>query len=400
MKRALTLFVLTSAAVGACKREPEKQPEPPPVPVAVAPAEQRDMPIELRAVGNVEAVASVILRPQVSGIVSEVPGGEGRDVAAGDPVVLIDARPFEAALREAEATLVRDQALAADQQKNAQALRAAAAGRAVSAREAEQAEAQAAAATAQAGVDQAAIETAKLNLSYCTITAPFAGRLGALLVKPGTVVKVNETDLISLTTIDPVDVSFTVREQDLASVRAAGLSSGITACVSVPGEAAPLMGEVSFIDSRVDPATGTVRMKAHFSNDPPRLWPGAFVNIIITTGIDRQAVVTPAAAVQASQRGQSVFVVKEDSTVDLRPVKVSRTVDGWSIITSGISTGERVVTDGQLRLGPGARVVLKDSKPAPAANKGTGNETTESAAPAGTAAPSAREAAAPGGGGR
>ncbi len=335
-------------------------PPPPPVPVAVATVQSRDMPIRLRSVGTVESISSITMRPQISGLVMEVPAGEGGDVEARDVLVRIDPRPFEAALREAEASLAKNVATAEDQRRAAQALRAAAQGRAVSTREAEQSEAQAAAAEAQVGEDKAVIETARLNLSYCTITAPFAGRLGALYVKPGAVVKVNETDLIDLTAMAPIDVSFAIREEDLTAVRAARAAGAVPARTFIPGVAAPVEGSLSFIDSRVDPASGTVRLKARFTNEDLSLWPGLFVNVELTIGTDQAALVVPSSAVQSSQRGSSIFVVKPDSTVDLRLVDVKRTTEGFSVIAPGAAAaGDTVVTDGQLRLVPGSRIAVK-----------------------------------------
>jgi membrane fusion protein, multidrug efflux system len=359
-------------ALAACERQEQARPAagPPTVPVSVAKAETRDVPVQLRSVGTVESIAAVMLRPQVAGQVLAVPAGEGRDVTAGEVIVTIDPRPFEAALREAEASLARNTAIATDERRGAQQLRTAYEGRAVAVREVEQAEARALAAEAQAAQDQAAVETARLQLSYSTITAPFDGRLGALLVKPGAIVKANETDLIHLTQVAPIDVAFTVREQDLAQVRAAQAARLLPVLAEVPGGDGPVQGVLSFIDNRVDPATGAIRLKARFENADQRLWPGQFVNVTMTVGVDEGATVVPSAAVQASQRGRAVFVIKADGTAEQRPVEVRRNEDGVSVISSGVAPGETVVTEGQLRLTNGAKVTVREGRTAPDANAG------------------------------
>ncbi len=375
VRRGLGVAAGVSLAVlGACERQEQGRAPagPPTVPVSVAKAETRDVPIQLRSVGTVESIAAVMLRPQVAGQVLATPAGEGRDVKAGEVIVTIDPRPFEAALREAEASLARNTAIAADERRGAQQLRTAYEGRAVAVREVEQAEARAAAAEAQAAQDQAAVETARLQLSYSTITAPFDGRLGALLVKPGAIVKANETDLIHLTQVAPIDVAFTVREQDLAQVRAAQGARPLAVLAEVPGGGEPVRGELSFIDNRVDPATGAIRLKARFDNADQRLWPGQFVNVTMTVGVDEGATVVPSAAVQASQRGRAVFVIKADGTAEQRPVEVRRSEDGVSVIASGVEPGETVVTEGQLRLTNGAKVAVRENRPAAGAKAGVG----------------------------
>jgi len=370
--RAIVGAVAVLVGVAACKKQEQaKAPAaPPPVPVVVAKAEQRDMPIQLRSVGNVESIAAVTLRPQVAGQLMETPVAEGTDVNAGDVIARIDPRPFQAAVREVEATLAKNQALASDERRAAEQLRSALNGRAVSIREVEAAEAKATSAEAQVLQDQAALETAKLQLSYCTIAAPFPGRLGAFRVKPGAIVKANETDLVDLTQLAPIDVAFSVREQDLPGVRAAMGAGTVPVVVTIAGEPTPVEGKLSFLDNRVDATTGAVRLKARFENADRRLWPGEFVNAVITLGVDKGAVVVPSTAVQASQRGRAVFVIKQDGTAELRKVKVRRATDGTTVIESGVQPGETVVVDGQLRLTAGAKVAARQAD-APAAEPTT-----------------------------
>jgi multidrug efflux system membrane fusion protein len=360
---ALALFASVAIALSACNRAEQPKgppPPPPPVPVSIAKAQLRDMPVQLRSVGNVESISAITIRPQVAGQLIETPVAEGTDVKAGDVIARIDPRPFEAALREAEATLAMNQATSTDERRAAVQLRAAFNNRAVAIREVEAAEAKATAAEARVLQDQAAIETARLNLSYCTITAPFAGRLGAFRARPGTILKDNETDLVDLTQLAPIDVSFSIREQDLPAVRAAMSASTVPVEATIAGDPEPVQGALSFLDNRVDAMTGSIRLKARFDNTDRRLWPGQYVNAVITLGIDKGVVVVPSTAVTASQRGQSVFVIKGDAA-EMRTVTVRRAVDGSTVVESGIEAGETVVTDGQLRLTNGAKVAARDS---------------------------------------
>jgi multidrug efflux system membrane fusion protein len=362
--------------LAACNRteQPKGPPAPPPaVPVSVATAQQRDLPIQLRSVGTVESISAVTLRPQVAGQLVEVPVSEGAQVNTGDVLARIDPRSFQASVREAEATLAKDQATAADLRRAAEQLRAAYNNRAVAIREVESAEAKAAAADAQVLEDQAAVETARLNLSYCTITAPFAGRLGAFVAKPGSILKANETDLVDLTQLAPIDVGFSIREQDLPAVRRAMGAGEVRVEVTIAGDKNPVEGALNFLDNRVDATTGAIRLKARFDNADNRLWPGQYVNAVITLGMDRGVVVVPSTAVQASQRGQAVFVVNGD-TAEMRTVTVRRAVDGTTVVDSGIAAGETVVTDGQLRLTSGAKVAARQAPTATPAGPPTAGD--------------------------
>jgi membrane fusion protein, multidrug efflux system len=363
-----------AATLASCSKPPPPPPPPQAVPVTTALAQAQDVPITLRAVGTAESIAQVTLRPQVAAQILDAPSGEGVDVKAGDVIIRLDARPYEATLKETQAALSRHQTLAADAHKAAEAWRTALANKATSEREAQAAEAQAAAADAQVMQDQAAIDTAKLNLEYCTIKAPFPGRLGALMVKPGAIVKENETDLISITQIAPIDVGFAMPEQHLIAVRTANEAGPVPAQAAIPGVKDPSTGSLSFIDNKVDPMTGTVRLKARFDNADRRLWPGQFLNMSITIGVEKGVVVVPVSTVQASQKGQSVFVVKPDQTVEQRHVK-ARLLATTAVIESGVNAGETVVTDGQLRLIPGTKITVKEQKSEPRpTTSGSGNQ--------------------------
>lgn len=345
----------------------------PPVPVSVAVATRASVPIALRTIGSVESKARVVLRPQVAGRIIELAAEEGTDVREGQPLVRLDPRPFEAAIAEAEANLARGRAEALDANQLAERTKTAALASAISARETEAAAARAQAADAQVQSYQALLDTAKLNLTYCTISAPFAGRLGSFMLKQGAIVKENDTDLVELSQIDPIEVAFSIPEENIPAVRRA-LEGGAPMVEVMPAGAAegdaPVVGKLTFVDNKVDPATGSIRLKASFANADRRLWPGQFVNARVILGRDDDAVMVPEGAVQMTQSGTSVFVVGDDKSVELRPVIVRRQVDGMSVLEGGIEEGETVVTDGQLRLAVGSVVVFKSASPSAAAGKG------------------------------
>jgi multidrug efflux system membrane fusion protein len=332
---------------------------PPPVPVEVAPVVQRDVPITLRAIGTVEAQATVVIRPQVSAQVRTIEAREGAEVNAGDTLVTLDERPYQAALAQARAQLDKDTATASEARATAQ--RYATAGLSGGASENERTTAQAAADAAQAQVDadRALVSTAQLNLEYCRLTAPWAGRLGQFTVRPGAIVEENKTDLVELTRIVPIDVAFSVPEQDLSAVQAAMAAGALPVTASVEPGAPVATGTLTFIDNKVDRATGSIRLKATFANTDRLLWPGRFVTVGITVGTSAAALTVPDSAVQPSQKGSAVWVVRPDQTAEMRAVVVARSAGGESLISSGIAPGETVVTDGQLRLSPGAKVQIK-----------------------------------------
>jgi multidrug efflux system membrane fusion protein len=362
------------------------------VPVVTARVEQKSMPVTLPAVGTVEAISSVQIRAQVTGQLSTIHFAEGQDVQRGQPLFSLDPRPFQAALQQAEAMLARDTAT----WQNAQAQQARDESlfqRGLLPRD--QNESQRAAAAALAGTvaaDTAAIESARLNLQYADIRAPIGGRTGTLGVHVGDLVRANDTvPLIVINQLSPIYVTFSIPGRYLPEIRhyqaraplpttavsqlgstAAGAApaapgsgsagpapptgAAARAPSDLPAPAAPARGVVSFIDNAVDPTTGTIQLKGTFPNADRQLWPGAFVQVTLLLTTDPDALVVPATAVQTSQDGQFVYVVKADRTVEMRTVRTDRQVGDQVVIAEGVSAGEVVVTDGQLRLTPGARV--------------------------------------------
>jgi len=359
-----------------------------PVPVVVAKATQRDVPIEIPAVGNVEAISTISVRAQISGQVMGVFFEEGDYVKKGDKLFTIDARPYEAQLAQLDANMAKDTALLGQaeanlardtaQQKYARAtadryakLKAEGV---VSQDQSEQQNSNADALGQALAADRAAIESAKaqieadkasinnlrVQLSYTTITAQLDGRTGAIGQKQGNIVTANTTEMTSLNQVQPIYVTFAVPEAHLADVkRYMALGKLPVTALAQDGSGAVDTGELSFVDNSVDTTTGTIKLKGTFQNPERKLWPGQFVNVTLRLTTRGGAVVVPNQAVQTGQDGTFIYVVKEDRTVEARPVVTGPRVDLNLVIDKGLATGETVVTDGQLRLQPGSRVQIR-----------------------------------------
>ena len=430
-KLAGIVVVLLLAVVGAgCGNEKssaaQQKPGLPPVPVTVAEVVEKTVPVQLRVIGNVEAYSVVSVKPQISGEIVRVPITPGQDVRKGDLLFSIDPRPLEASLRQAEANLARDAAqlrqatanlgekTAARKQAEANLARdmaqvenarvqvrryeelvrkefvakeqydqivttARAMEATVQASEAaiEDAKAQviatqAAVSNAEAAIraDQAAVDNARLQLGYCSIRSPIDGRAGDLLVHAGNVVKANpDNPLLVINQVHPIYVSFAVPEQNLEAIRKYRAAGTLTVEAVVPqAGGARAQGALSFVNNTVDTTTGTIQLKGMFANTDNALWPGQFVDVVLTLTNEINALVVPSQAVQTGQKGAYVFVVKPDMSVETRPVTPGRTLEQHeTVIAKGVKPGEQVVTDGQARLLPGGKVVIKTVPPAPKA---------------------------------
>lgn len=331
------------------------------VPVLVASVIQKNVPLQLAAIGTVEAYATVSVRPQVTGTLTRVHFKEGQDVKKGDLLFTIDPRPFEAALKQAEATLAKDLALLANAREQARRYAELVKKEYVSREQYDQVQANANALEAAVEADRAAVETAKVQLSYCHIYSTMDGRVGSLLVYEGNLLRVNDvTPMIIINQISPINVAFSLPEQNLTEIkkRLAGTNLKVEA-ISPDSEDRLEEGTLSFIDNAVDRTTGTIKLKGTYANANRRLWPGQFVRVVLTLSNQSDAVVIPSQAVQTGQDGQHVFVLKPDSAVELRSVVVSRTLGAEAVIEKGLQPGEKVVTDGQFLLGPGTKVQVK-----------------------------------------
>ena len=362
----LTISILSVAACsgngarGDSERPKQSTMMAPVVPVMVGKVSQKTVPIEVRVIGNGEAYSTVQVKSQVDGQVERVYFQEGQDVKKGELLFTIDRRPFEATLQQAQANLAKDAAqeknAAAQAERNEQLFKDGI----ISKDQYDQFRTNADALKAAVRADQAAVENAKIQLGYCSVYSPLEGRTGTLLIHPGNVVKANDTALVVVDQISPLYVDFSAPEQYLAEIRRFMAAGRLKVRASVPNDPLhPEDGFVSFVNNTVDANTGTILLKGTFANPERRLWPGQFVNVVLILTSRPNAVVAPSQAVQAGQQGQYAFVVKDDHTVDLRPVVSGLTIGGETVIERGLQPGETVVTDGQLMLFPGARVEVK-----------------------------------------
>jgi multidrug efflux system membrane fusion protein len=374
MRICLEIFVLSFllAVAGCSKQEKANANGPlPAVPVTVATVAKRDVPVTIRAIGNVEPIEKVDIKSQVAGQVVAVHFKEGQEVSKGDLLFEIDPRQAQADLNKAQGQLTKDKAMAVNARADANRFEALFKEGVTSKQEYDRAFAAADSADATVASDQAAVENAKLQLRYTKIDAPVSGRTGNLAVTNGNIVKANEAVLVTINQIDPIYVSFSIPEQQLPDVKrymASGLTVEALPQGAPAGQGVP--GKVTFVDNNVDLQTGTIRLKATFQNGKNILWPGQFTDVVLTLTNQPNSIVVPSAGVNVGQNGQYTFVVGADNTVTQRNVVVARTYADQSIIASGLQPGETVVTDGQLRLTNGSRVEIKDKYAPPKAIPG------------------------------
>ncbi len=359
---ALLSMALAVAAIFAgtgCSKK-QRRAAPPAVPVLAAPAIAMDVPVTLSEIGTIEAYNSVAIIARVGGQLIRVAFTEGQDVNKGDLLFQIDPGPYEAALAQAQADLERDQAKLVNAQSDVARYKDLAQKDYITQQQYEAAISDAAAAKATVEADQGAVDAARLNLGYCTIRAPIAGRTGNLLAQQGTMVKENGDPLVTINQIVPVYVSFTILEERLADVRQYSQRDPLIVTARPSADSTHVyQGKLTFINNAVDESTGTILLKATFPNEDRALWPGQFARVDVVLTTEPNAVVIPAAAVQTSQQGDYVYVVKADGTAELRNVVQGTKVDDRVVIQKGVQVGEEVVTDGQLRLTPGAKVAIK-----------------------------------------
>jgi multidrug efflux system membrane fusion protein len=339
----------------------KKPPPKPPVPVVVAPVVQKDVPVQLKTIGNVEAYATVAIKARVGGELKEVKFREGQDVTKGQLLFVIDPRPLETLLKQAEANLAKDRALAHKAENDARRYAELIKKDFVSREQYDQAKATHESLAAIVKADEVAVQNARLQLGYCFIAAPLTGRTGNLKADQGNLIKADaDTPMVVINQIQPIYVSFSLPQQYLPEITRYLAQGKVGVKAIITGEERqPEEGVLTFVNNTVDTATGTFLLKATFENRDKRLWPGLFVNVVIHLTTQPQALVVPSQALQTGQQGQFVFVVKDDRTVETRPVEVDRIFDGEAVVKKGLQPGEQVVTDGQLRLAPGAKVEIK-----------------------------------------
>jgi multidrug efflux system membrane fusion protein len=351
---------LTTLVLAACARQPPGRPPAPPAPVTVAVAGKKTVPVRLHAIGSVKALATVAVRPRVGGELTGVYFREGDVVARGQKLFTIDPRPYDAAVKQAEANKAKNQAVLAGAEVELKRADRAVQTGAGSPTEYDAAFTAVASAKAAIEADQVAVNTAKLQATFTTITAPIDGRVGELLVTRGNLVDANgAAPLVVINQVRPIAVSFTLPEQHLPAVVVANKAGPLRVEADLRGGRPLAVGELTFIDNAADPLTGTVQFKATFPNEDDKLWPGLFVEVVLTLGERPDSVVVPAAAIQAGQKGLYVYVVAADQRAEVRPVTVAFEVGGEAVVASGLGGGETVVVEGQLRLAPGVQVAPK-----------------------------------------
>jgi len=338
----------------------------PTVPVGVASVVAKSVPVRLRAIGNVEPFTTVAVKARIDGQIVAVHFREGQEVHKGDTLFEIDRRPLEAQLQQAQANLLKDRALLDHANEQAKRYKDLLDQKFISPDAYAQIRTNAETAAAQVSADSAGIRSAQLSLDYCTIRSPITGYTGKIQIQEGNLVKANDTSpLVVLNQVVPINASFSVPEQSLAAVRKYQADGELQVTAQVPNSGlAPVPGKLSFIDNATDETTGTIKLKAEFPNVDKALWPGQFVDVVITLTHQDDAIVVPPAAVQNGPNGQYVFVVKPDRTVEVRDIKVSRNEGDVAVVGSGVKPGDIVVTVGQLRLAPGAKVAIADAKAA------------------------------------
>jgi membrane fusion protein, multidrug efflux system len=381
VKRLAALLLLAALAGAAALLWPRSQQAPsdvavagqaspsPAVPVAVATVVAKPVPVEFGTIGTVTAYATVAVKSRIDGEIMEVHLKDGQEVKSGDLLFSIDDRTIRTQLAQAQANLAHDQALLLSAQREVERQSSLVKKNFASQQAVDQAKASADSLVASVAADEAAIDAAKVQLTYTEIRAPIDGRAGVVNLPRGNMVKANDTgSLVVLNQLRPIYVAFALPQGQLPRVRQAMAAGPLTVSTTIPGDSGPaLAGDLTFVDNAVDPSTGTIELRATFDNAETRLWPGQFVNVTLTLRVDAAAIVVPDAAVQHGQSGAYVFVVRPDSTVEMRPVVVDRSVAGESVITSGLAAGESVVVQGQLRLAPGMQVEPRPAAKATAA---------------------------------
>jgi len=361
-KRALVFYIVVSLVVTVFLFSCSKKSGPPPrlpVPVTAATVIQKTVPVQIRAIGNIEAYSTVSVKSQIDGVLTRVHFKEGQDVRKGDLLFTIDPRPYEAALRQAEANLAKDTAQLENARVEVGRYEELVKKGYVAREQYDQIKTNAAALEATVNADKASVENAHVQLKYCYIYSPITGRTGYLVSNQGNLIKANaDNPIVTINQIQPIYATFSVPEQYLSEIKKY-MSSGKVRVDAVIAKEQTEEGVLTFVDNAVDVNTGTIKLRATFANKERHLWPGQFVDVVMTLTTQPNAVVVPSQAVQTGQSGQYVFVIKNDLTVESRPIIVGRSLDGETVIEKGLQSGEKVVTDGQLRLVPGAKVEIK-----------------------------------------
>lgn len=372
MNRRASILLLPAAGLAcavSCSR-PRPAPAPEAVPVRVGAVVQKPVPVQIRNIGTVQPLATVAIKALVGGEILQVHFREGQDVRKNDLLFSIDPRPYQAQLAQAQAALARDRAMWTNADTDVKRYGDLVAKDYVTRQQYDSIKANAEATQATVHADEAAVERARLDLSYCSIRSPIDGRTGSVMIQIGNMVKPNDLSLVTINQIAPIYVSVAVPERDLAEIRQRQAQGRLAVTAEDAASGKTLArGDLTFIDNAVDRTTGTILLKATFANEDHALWPGEYVNAVLTLTTEQNAIVAPSGAVQSGQQGSFVYVVKTDNTVESRPVTPGRLIADGTVIEKGLAAGERVVTDGQLRLQPGSKVEILASEAAAEAKR-------------------------------
>lgn len=372
--RILAVAMLAAVTAAGCSADgralPPRTDSPTPpgdsaVVVAAAPVIEKPMPVAIDAIGTAEPFSVVAVHSQITGELTSVNFKDGDEVTKGQELFTLDRRPLDAALQQAQANLDRDLAQLANAKAQLQRYQDLA-DRGIATREQlDTSRTTLAALDATTVADRASVENARVQLTYATISAPISGRVGKLLVSVGNLVRANDTTpLVVINQVAPIYAVFGVPEAQLPDLKRYMARSALRVEAGPPTSSEPpSVGRLAFVDNSVDQTTGTIAVRATFPNDDRRLWPGQFVNVTVTLDRDPSAIVIPSTAIQDSQQGKIVFVVKPDKTVEQRIVHIRRTANAETVVADGVKAGEMVVTDGQLRLVPGTRVTIRSASP-------------------------------------
>jgi multidrug efflux system membrane fusion protein len=366
MKRAVIVLLCSTSLLfcTSCTPKKEKSTTKPPVPVKIAQALQKDVPVQVKAIGNIEAYTTVAIKSQVNGQIARIHFAEGSDVEKGALLVSIDPEPFQATLSQYEAALAKDKAQARFAQEQARRYEGLLKEGIVTRDQFELLQSNSESLAATVVSDQAAIKNAKIQLSYCSIRSPISGRTGAITMQPGNLIKANDLPIVTVHQLSPIYATFSLPEKRLAEIKKAMAAGQLKLEAAIPNEPGKSeTGTISFLDNTVNPATGTIKLKGTFANKFRKLWPGQFTDVLLTLASRKNAVTVPASAIQTSQQGEFVYVVKPDNKVEMRPVTSVAVSSEESLIEKGLAAGETVVIDGQLRLTPGAVVESKEKQP-------------------------------------
>ena len=366
--QVLIFLILLNALLflsGCGNKEQLATKDRPAAPVVVAGVELRNIPVQIKAIGNVEAYQTVQIRSQVSGQIQKIFFKEGEDVRQGQLLFQLDKRPFQADLDKAVGQLKRDQAQEEHSRVQSERYSDLEKDGIVSHEQADQMRMQAKADASAVDADKAAVEAARVQLQYTDIVAPINARAGNLMINLGNLVKANDTPyLVQLNQVTPIYVTFSVPEANLERVRR-HFSSGQLKVLAYPkGQSDnPTEGRLTFIDNGVDTTTGMFKLKGTYQNKDRRLWPGQFVDVALELSMQKDAVVVPTRAIQSGQQGEYVYVVRTDSTAEARPVRTEGAYQSLTLISEGLRVGEQVIVNGQLRVAPNAKVIVQAAPP-------------------------------------